>query len=138
MLPISTIGNFKSSTFTTKSGKGVETKPHFASFDDKHNASKCKVLIVLYHRKHKLQDASGIGVNELHRASGVSYDYIKARVTKWVQWGYMERSVRDVKTGRPIYVYKLAARGKHFIEDILPREWLKTYIAGIKSSSMNV
>jgi len=125
------MSSFKPRTFTTRAGKHVETRPHFATFNERHNASKAKVLITLYHRLHKLRLTNGLGVAELHEQSGVGYDYIKSRVTKWCEWGYLKRSVRDNKIGRPIYVYTLDERGKHFIEDVLPREWLQHYIAEI-------
>jgi len=128
----SSMNVFKPSTFTTKTGKHVETKPHFATFNEKHNVSKCKVLITLYHRKYKLKVNTGLGVSELHKQSGVNYDYIKSRVTKWVEWRYLERSVKDNRVGRPLYVYRLADRGRHFIEDIVPRDWLERYIAEIQ------
>ena len=126
------MSSFKPRTFITKAGRHVETRPHFATFNDKHNASKCKVLIVLYHRKYKLNDDTGLGVGELHRQSGVGYDYIKSRVTKWVDWQYLKRKVQERGTGRPVYVYSLDERGRHFIEDILPREWLQRYISEIQ------
>jgi len=124
---------FKPMRFTTRSGKSVETRPHFATFDDKHNSSKSRVLIVLYHRKLKAHNNTGLGVGDLHRQSGVDYDYIKSRVTKWCEWGYIERRARDNDSGRPLYVYTLAARGRHFVEDILPKDWLKRYISEIKA-----
>lgn len=136
-MKLSSMGEFKSSIFTTKAGKHVETKPHLAIFNDRHNGSKCRVLIVLYHRKYKLKDTTGLGVGELHRQSGVNYDYIKSRVTKWVEWKYLERKVRDNKAGRPLYVYTLAERGRHIIEDILPQDWLKRYITEIQAFKVN-
>ena len=136
-MKISNMTQFKAINFTTRQGKHVETRPHFAAFDDKHNSSKSRVIIVLYHRKYKAQNNTGLGVGDLHKQSGVNYDYIKSRVTKWVDWGYLERSVKDNKIGRPLYVYTLAERGRHFIEDIIPKDWLKRYISEIKAFKAN-
>ena len=132
-MKISDMTQFKTSSFTTRTGKHIETRPHFAALDDKHNASKSKVFIVLYHRKYKAHNNTGLGVGDLHKQSGVNYDYIKSRVTKWCGWKYLDRRTRDTDAGRPLYVYTLAERGRHFIEDILPREWLKRYISEIKT-----
>ncbi len=126
------MSSFKPRTFVTKAGKHVETRPHFATFNEKHNASKAKVLITLYHRLLKLKLTNGLGVSELHWQSGVNYDYIKSRITKWCEWGYLKRKTQENNTGRPIYVYSLDERGRHFIEDILPREWLQRYISEIQ------
>ncbi len=130
----SSTGVFQPIIFTTKAGRRVETRPHFASFNEIHNASKSKVLILLYHRSHKLRAATGLGVGEISKQSGVNYDYVKARVSKWVGWGYLERTISNSSPGRPIYLYRIAKRGEHFIEDILPEEWLKRYVSEIRAS----
>lgn len=131
MPKLSNMSEFRVSSFITKAGKLVETKPHYASFNHKHNAAKSKVLIVLYHRRFNVNDNTGMGIGELHRATGANYGYLTVKVTKWCQWQYISRAVRAGERGRPIYVYSLAKRGQHFIEDVLPPEWLKQYIIDI-------
>lgn len=125
------MNNFTSRTFENKDGIKFETKPHFASFDEVHNASKAKALIILYHRRYKLNQASGLSLGELYHASGVGYNYLKSRIGKWCEWQYIRKTVK-VQNNKPCYAYSIDERGKHFIEDILPTEWLQKYVDSIK------
>ena len=121
------MAGFKPSVFITKGGVRVQTRPHFATFNEKHNASRVKCYLVLYHHRYKLQEADGLTLGELHRASGVNYNYIKSKIAFWCSWGFCKRKVA-LGDGKPAYRYSLDKRGKHFIEDIVPREWLEHYI----------
>lgn len=123
--------NFEPRTFTTRGGKNVTTRRHLANFDLKHNAAKAKIFIVLFHRLHRLKLTSGLTVGELHLQSGVGYDYLKSRVSKWCEWGYLGRRIRST-VGRPCFEYALAERGAHFVR-IIPQEWLERYIAEIQA-----
>ena len=38
----------------------------------------------------------------------------------------------DVSNGRPVYLYSIDNRGRHFVEDIIPKEWLKEYARQIR------
>ena len=101
-------------------------KEHYASFRGLNNRSKAKTLITLFllEREHWI---SGLIAKDLARASGVSYDYLVARLSKWRKWGYLKRRAVDVGKGRPQFKYSLAKRGEHFILDIIPRAKLQEY-----------
>lgn len=134
-----TITDFESRRYVSSKGQEFETRPHFATFNAKHNASKVKALIVLYHRAFTLRQTSGLTLGDLHRQSGVDYFYLKTRLAKWVGWKYLQKHI-VCKNGKPCYSYNIAERGKHFIEDIVPAEWLKAYIAEIRTfkTSQNI
>jgi hypothetical protein len=120
----------------TKEGKLVIARPHEATFNGRHNACKSKALIVLYHRKYKLHQATGLTLKELSQASGVSYSYLKSRLAKWVEWDYLHRKIGE-SNGGPVYFYTISKRGKHFIEDRIPRDILSRYIEDIKALRAN-
>ncbi len=119
--------------FISKSGKVIISKPHIATFNDVHNASKTKVFIVLYHRKNRLGLNTGLNVRDIHLQSNVDYDYLRTRMSKWHEWGYLSRRPVDSGKGRAVYTYMIAKRGEHFIEDIVPGDILNQYIAEIKA-----
>lgn len=120
----------------TKEGKLVIARPHEATFNGRHNACKSKALIVLYHRKYKLHQSTGLTLKELSRASGVSYSYLKSRLGKWVSWGYLLRKITN-GTNRPVYSYSIGKRGRHFVEDRIPKDILSQYIEDIKALRVN-
>ncbi len=95
-----------------------------------------RCLQFLYHRKHKLGLNDGLNVWDIHLQSGVDYDYLRSRLRKWKEWGYLNRKPVDTGVGRPEYQYTIAKRGEHFIEDIVPRNILNQYIAEIKAKRL--
>jgi DNA-binding MarR family transcriptional regulator len=126
---------FEPFIFTTNDGRSFQARPHIATFNEKHNAAKSKVFIVLYHARYELEQP-WLRLKEIHDTSGVDYTYIKVKLVKWCKWNYVLRKMDD-QDGRPHFVYSIAARGKHFVEDILPREWLQQYIADIREYKKN-
>lgn len=123
--------------FQNRAGKLIISKPHIATFNGVHNASKTKVFIVLYHLKHKLGLNIGLNVLDLHLQSGVNYDYLRTKLGKWHEWGFLSRKPVDSGKGRAVYTYMIAKRGEHFIEDIVPRDLLNQYVAEIKTFRAN-
>ena len=103
-------------------------RSHFATFRGVHNASKTKVLIILYLRKYQLRLKTGLNVRELHTQSGVNYDYLRSRLGTWCEWEYVSRRAYDDGTGRPMFYYTIAPRGEHFIQHIVPKEVLNRYL----------
>ena len=122
---------FESKTFKNKDGVTCVTRPHFATFNDKHNASRSKVYMVLWYRKYQSHKNTGLTVSQLHEQTGVKYDTIKTRIALWVKWEFLKREL-DVSNGRPVYLYSIDNRGRHFVEDIIPKEWLKEYARQIR------
>lgn len=120
--------------FTSKEGKLIVSRPHKATFHGIHNATKSKVLIVLYWLKNTVGDNTGMSAIELSEKAGVNYNYLKTRIGKWHDWKYVSRRAVGQSKGRPIYRYTIAQRGEHFIEDIVPRDILARYIDEIKNS----
>lgn len=119
--------DFVSREFIAKNGRIVRTEVHFATFSERHNSSKSKVLMCLY------KETGGVSVGNLHRLSGVDYGYLRVKLSRWVSWGYVVRKVSIPEKGRPIFLYSLGERGRHFIDDILPRNWLQQYAAEIRA-----
>lgn len=123
--------------FMNKDGKVIISKSHIATFNGVHNASKAKVFIVLYHLKYKLGLNTGLNVLDLYLQSGVNYDYLRSKLGKWYEWGFLSRRPVDSGKGRAVYTYMIAKRGEHFIEDIVPRDILNQYVAEIKAFRAN-
>lgn len=121
------IQDFVSREFMTKDGRTVRTQAHIATFNESHNASKSKMMMCLYKETH-----GGISVGTLHRLSGVDYGYLRSKLSRWVSWGYVVRKVSIPEKGRPIFLYSLGERGRHFVDDILPKPWLQQYAAEIR------
>lgn len=105
---------------------------HIATFNGRHNSNISKTLIVLYSRKQRGITA-GLSAKELHLATGVSYDNLRAKLTKWYNWRYLDRRAVGVDGGRPHYVYTIAERGIHFVEDRIPLDRYNDYITEIKT-----
>ena len=108
---------------TTWGGKVVLAHPHIATFRGKHNKSKSKAFIILL-RKKKLT------LSQLAKASGVSYNYLGSRLWKWVEWGYLRRSVAGCPAGRDslVYYYSPTARARRFVSSRIPPEKFKQYV----------
>ena len=117
-----------------KDGKTRIAHPHIATFRGKHNASKSKVLLICYHRKFMEHSTIGLGARELAETSGVNYSYLKKRLPKWVEWKYLLRKATAGPQGKPVFVYSIAVRGSHFLEDRAPREKLNQYLMEIRSA----
>jgi len=116
---------------TTRTGKTVLAHVHKASFKGVHNATKSKVFIVLYHRRFKLGEHTGLSLHEIVDNTGANYHYLTGRLLKWIQWGYVKRKPGQAE-GRPVFLYTIAKRGKHFIEHRLPKDKLQQYTAEIR------
>ena len=105
---------------------------HIATFKGRHNSVKSKVLIVLYHRRFKLGNRTGVGVAELAGLTGCNYNYLKSRLGKWAGWRYINRSLSIGERGHPAFLYSIDDRGKRFVEERLPRVRLEQYVSEIK------
>lgn len=123
---------FVSKRFTNKGGEDFVTRTHFATFNDKHNASRSKIYMVLWYRRYRQGKTDGLTLGQLHRESGVGYNYLKTRLARWCAWGFIERKL-TTSNSKPVYVYLIAERGRHFVEDIIPEDWLQKYAALIRA-----
>ena len=104
-----------------------------ATFNGIHNASKTKTLLTLYSIKHKYNSNKGLSARGIHLASGVNLAYLNARLGLWYDWGYIYRRAQDTHQGRPIFVYMIAPRGEHFVEDIVPDDARERYLKEIRA-----
>lgn len=115
--------------------KVIVRKPHFVTFNERHNACKSKVLIVLYHFKHSSSLGSGLDARGLFLHTGVSYNYLLARLPKWHEWRYVLRHSAIGSNNKPVWHYRIAARGEKFItERLLPlnRPMYERYVREIR------
>ncbi len=115
-----------------KDGKLRTAHSHVAGFAGSHNAAKSRSLLVLYHRLFTLKTSSGLTCRQLSDQSGVTFGYLKHRLSKWITWHYLLRksSVRPFK-------YRIAHRGIHFVERRIPLQRLEEYCVAIKVSRNN-
>ena|GEM_PF-1528161 len=94
-------------------------KPRRATFRGKHNRSKSKVFLLLYHVRHHQGDTNGRTARWIYINSGVPYSSLQARLGKWTEWGYLTRYTAKGIDGQPCWHYKLGQKGRKFIEKVL-------------------
>lgn len=90
------------SVFVTRDGRTVESRPHEATFLGKHNEPKSKILLFLMDRKHR-GIITGFTAKQLHMETGVNYNYLLTKLSKWAKWG------------GPCFSYIIGDRGIHFV-----------------------
>lgn len=94
-----------------------------ASFLGKNNATKLRVLLFLSLYRHKASGVAKFTAHEIaDKVPNVSSNYLSGKLGYWWLWGYVNRKPRECpgKLGRAEYEYSLGAKGRHFIEDIVP------------------
>lgn len=101
--------------FYNKNGRAIEPRDHTVDFTGHNNGSKSKVLLFLSHIEGKYLTA-----RQLHEKTGVSYDYLRQRLSFWFNIRYINRKVLAPARGRPVWAYCIAERGKHFVLDRIP------------------
>jgi len=127
-MTVNTFDDVKIWPVKCKDGETRLATIHKANFKGKHNASKCKILIVLYSRRFNHHDKTGLTLEQLHVVSGVSLEYLRSRITKWFSWKYIAREpVVSPLTGRMCFSYTIAERGIHMLEDRAPRNKLEEW-----------
>jgi hypothetical protein len=92
---------------------------------------KGRCLIVLYHRMYKLGISKGLSYSELAAQAGVSKDYVGSKVCLWVTWKYINKKAGTNASGRPVYVYSIAARGVKFIQERMGKDVLADMVQEI-------
>ena len=105
----------------TKAPLILRARIHMATFRGRHNATKSKVLIVLYHFNEKGY-FKGFDVNDLAERTMCPLSSIKSGVCRWTKWRYLTR------IDSTPYRYKIAHRGIHFVDNIIPDARLADYI----------
>lgn len=101
--------------FVSKDGREIEPVDHEAYFGGSNNNSKGKVLIYLLHIEGQFRTA-----RQLHEATGVSYAYLRTRLSFWYNIRYINRKVLAPARGSPCWAYAIAERGKNFLTYRLP------------------
>jgi len=112
--------------FESKDGRLIIPEEHIVDFTGRNNSSKGKVLIYLAHIKGKYLTAL-----QLHQATGVSYDYLRQRLSFWYNIRYINRKVIAPAKGRPKWTYCIAERGLNFVDVRLPDDKRNQYIKEI-------
>lgn len=114
--------------FNSKDGRLIIPEEHIADFTGKNNSCKSKVLIYLLHKK-----GSYLSALQLHRAIGVSYAYLRQRLSFWYNIRYINRKVRAPAKGSPSWAYCIAERGEHFVNARIPQDKKNQYIGEINA-----
>lgn len=86
----------------------VAKRRGYRSYNGRHNRSKLLAFCTLYR-------CGWLTIRQLQEASELSYEYLAARLTVWFGWGYVLRKPVPGEL-RPCYSYRLAAKGRGFIE----------------------
>jgi hypothetical protein len=113
--------------FKSTDGRMIYPRTHLARFEGKRNSCKSKTLLVLYNEPEKYLTAK-----QLHQLTGVSLAYLEVRLTFWYNIRYVNRKPTAPAHGRPVWGYLIAERGRHFVDDRIPREKRMTYLIEIK------
>jgi len=121
-----------------KTGRMVIAHEHRAGFNGAHNRSKSKALIILHRQKFTLGDNTPLTVRQIAQESGVSYGFLKVRFSFWTNTCHYVIRKPIVNESGLAYGYTIAARGIHFVEDIIPRNRLSDYIAEIRDYKSNL
>lgn len=95
-----------------------------ATFNGVHNASKSKILLVL--AGAKANGERGLTLRKLAARTDVPYSSINSSVGKWIRWKYITR-VPSMEGSRPVFLYKIAARGERFIIERIPPDIRAVY-----------
>jgi len=99
-----------------------------ASFRGKNNCAKAKVLITLYLRRQQ-GIKRGMTFMEVTRASKIPYGSFHP--SRWHRWNYINRRL-SLEGGKPCYLYTIALRGIHFVEDRIPPNRYEDYLNEMK------
>jgi predicted ArsR family transcriptional regulator len=122
--------------FYSKDGRLITPRPHEAYFRGKYNASKAKVLIYLLYL-HRKGDRSGKTAQQIHDATGVSFEYLKSRLTFWYHINYLRRSAFDPGRGRSLFIYRIDERGIRFVDERIPPDRYSDYVREINEWRQN-
>ncbi|MFC2040433.1 hypothetical protein ACFLTW_04600 [Chloroflexota bacterium] len=112
--------------FYSKDGRLIAPRNHTAYFGGRNNSAKGKVLIWLLHKKGRFLTA-----RQIHDQTGVSYDYLRARLSFWFNIRYINRKAILPSKGRPLWAYGIAERGEHFVNERIPIEKHNEFVADI-------
>ncbi len=118
--------------FMADDGRLIIPRRHVATFRGKHNCNTAKVCIVLYDRV-KRGENSGLSVGELAKYTGCNYDSLRAKMSKWYEWRYLDRRAVGNNGERPHYNYTIAQRGINFVQYRIPAKRYKDYVAEINA-----
>ena len=102
-------------------------------FNGIHNLSKTKAFLVLYDLRFHKGDIEGLGVSELHNRSGVDYDYLRTKLSRWAAWGYLKRKPVEGGNGRTTWAYTISAKGERFIRDVVLSDVLNQCVNEVKA-----
>lgn len=114
--------------FRSKDGRQIIPVDHIAKFNGKRNSCKGKTLIILYHFEDKHLTA-----RQIHEYTGVSYEYLEARLSFWYNIRYVNRKPTSPAKGRPVWTYCIAERGKKFVDFRMPPASHDAYVREINA-----
>ncbi len=112
--------------FYSKDKRVIVPREHIADFTGLNNSSKSKVLLYLLHEKGKYFTA-----RQLHEETGVSYDYLRGRLSFWYNIRYLDRAPIISVKGKLAWGYRIDDRGEHFVKDRIPQEKREEYLSDI-------
>ena len=110
--------------FYSKDKRVIVPRDHVACFIGKNNSAKGKTLLYLLHEKGKYFTA-----RQLHEETGVSYDYLRQRLSFWFNIRYLDRAPSISVKGKLAWGYCIDDRGEHFVKDRIPEERREAYLA---------
>jgi len=110
--------------FQAKNGRVIIPEEHIVDFTGKNNSCKSKVFLYLIHK-----EGSYLSALQLNWVTGVSYAYLKQRLSFWYNIRYLNRKATKPAKGRPSWAYCIAERGINFLNIRLPEDKRNQYIA---------
>lgn len=113
-------------TINRHSARVSVRKPHTVNHNGKCNEVKSLVFILLYDNRYFYHKRTGMTVDDLVKRTGASETYLQNQIKKWCGWGFLLKTVNN-KPGRCLFRYRIAARGRKFVDERIPVELLKEY-----------
>ena len=108
-----------------------------ASFNPPHNQTRAMVLLALDdYREHHSGRGKGLTVKELLAMTGRPYGSIAASVGKWMKWDFISRHCASDSNGRLIFHYRIAPRGRRWLQKHLPYMPLDQYLADLQKQGI--
>ena len=116
----------------TDDGKVVITRESHPSWRGLHNSTKSKILLQLYAAWSR-GNIEGLCLSELVTLTGTSPLSLQTLLPRWVRWEYTKVGAK-LYHDRAVKCYKIAPRGRRFVELRIPPSKREEFIAQIRLS----
>lgn len=86
------------------------------NFNGRHNRSRMLCYLILGHSKQAALQNGMLTSKQISTLTGIPYNSILSRISKWWQWRFVKRVPVKLRDGRAVYAYSLAPRGREWLD----------------------